>query len=283
MHYQSASLREALAVRPGTVNLAGYDSGAMPLAPSTKSKVIKRALAGQTDLGGLQERLYAEAVAGGPRSVLLILQGLDTSGKGGVVKHVVGLLTPAGVRYTAFKKPTPEEAAHHFLWRVRKALPQPGIVGVFDRSHYEDVLVPRVHELIPEAEWQQRYGEINSFESDLVGRGVSVVKCFLHISYVRQRERLLARLDDTTKHWKFNEGDVDERARWSDYQTAYAAMLEQCSTEAAPWYVVPSDSKPYRNWAVSQILREVLTELNPQYPETHLEIERLRARLQPPY
>jgi PPK2 family polyphosphate:nucleotide phosphotransferase len=271
-------------VRPGVVNLTGYDSSAMPLAPSTKSKAIKRALRDDRVLGDLQERLFAQAVAGGDqRSVLLVLQGIDTSGKGGVVKHVVSEFAPDGVRYTAFKKPTPEEAAHHFLWRIRKALPAPGIVGVFDRSHYEDVVVPRVHELIPEAEWRRRYEEINAFEAQLVADGTTLVKCFLHISYATQRERLLARLDDPTKHWKFQESDIDERAYWSDYQDAFGDMLQHCSTEAAPWYVVPSDSKPYRNWAISQLLREVLTGLDPHYPMTSLDIDRLRARLQPPY
>jgi PPK2 family polyphosphate:nucleotide phosphotransferase len=281
----SASVREALAVRPGVVNLTGYDSSATPLAPSRKSKAVKRATAeGGRALGGLQERLFAQAAADGhQRSVLLVLQGIDTSGKGGVVKHVVSQLGPAGVRYTAFKKPTPEEGAHHFLWRIRKALPTPGIIGVFDRSHYEDVIVPRVHELIPEAEWRRRYDEINAFEADLAAGGTTLVKCFLHISYATQRERLLARLDDPTKHWKFQESDIDERAYWSDYQLAFADMLQNCSPEAAPWYVVPSDGKPYRNWAVSELLREVLTELNPQYPSTKLDIDRLRGRLQPPY
>jgi PPK2 family polyphosphate:nucleotide phosphotransferase len=187
------------------------------------------------------------------------------------------------VRVTAFKKPTPEELAHHFLWRVRRALPGAGMVGVFDRSHYEDVLVPRVHETLPQQEWRQRYDEINAFEAELIAADTTVVKCFLHISYAEQRERLLARLGDPTKHWKFQESDIDERAYWADYQAAFAAMLEHCSTEAAPWYIVPSDRKWYRNWAIGQVLREVLEELDPQYPQTTLDVERLRKRLQPPY
>jgi PPK2 family polyphosphate:nucleotide phosphotransferase len=230
-------------------------------------------------LAGLQERLWAE----GRRSVLLLLQGIDTAGKGGVVTHVVGMLGPEGVKITAFKKPTAEEAAHHFLWRIRKALPPRGVVGVFDRSHYEDVLVPRVHKTMPEEQWRRRYGEINAFEADLAAGGTTVVKCFLHVGYAEQRERLLARLDDPTKHWKFREADIDERAFWSDYQDAYAEMLHECSTEQAPWYVVPSDHKWYRNWAISQILREVFDELDPQYPQANLDVERLRERLQPPH
>jgi len=273
---KSQSVREALRVRPGTVNLAGYDSAARPLAPGGKKTT---ALAGKFDLASLQERLFAEST----RSVLLVLQGMDTAGKGGVVNHVVGLLGPEGVSVTAFKRPTQEELAHHFLWRIRRRLPTAGLVGVFDRSHYEDVLVPRVHESISEEQCRERYAEINTFEAGLADSGTTVIKCFLNVSYATQRERLLARLDDPTKRWKFHEGDIDERAFWSDYQAAYAAMLQHCSTEAAPWHVVPSDSKKYRNWAVAQIVGETLTEMNPQYPQPDLDLERLRNRLRPPY
>jgi PPK2 family polyphosphate:nucleotide phosphotransferase len=275
---KSQSVREALQLRPGTVNLAGYDSASSPLAPSKKSKQ-KDALTAHFDLTGLQERLFAEHT----RSALLVLQGIDTAGKGGVVSHVVGLLGPEGVTTTAFKQPTPEELAHHFLWRIRRRLPPAGLVGVFDRSHYEDVIVPRVHELISEEQWRERYEEINTFEADLVAKGTTVVKCFLNISYTTQRERLLARLDDPTKRWKFHESDIDERAYWSDYQAAFAGMLQHCSTDVAPWYVVPSDSKPYRNWAIAQILAETLTDLDPQYPQPDLDLDRLRDRLRPPY
>lgn len=275
----SGSIREALRVQPGVVNLAGYDTSGTPLAPGKKDKTLAATAAAGPVLAGGQERLWAE----GTRSVLLVLQGIDTAGKGGVVTHVVGQLGPEGVKLTAFKRPTPEELAHHFLWRIRRALPGPGIVGVFDRSHYEDVLVPRVHETIPEEQWRHRYDEINAFEAELVAGGTTVVKCFLHVSYAEQRERLLARLDDPTKHWKFHESDIDERAFWSDYQAAFAGMLEHCSTEAAPWYVVPSDRKWYRNWAISQLLCETFDQLDPQYPQTELDLPRLRKRLEPPY
>ena len=154
----------------------------------------------------MQERLWAESTAGGTRSVLLVLQGIDTAGKGGVTEHVVGTFGPIGVQYTAFKKPTPEEAAHHFLWRIRNRLPPPGVIGVFDRSHYEDVLVPRVHKLIPEAEWRARYGEINEFEADIAAAGTTLIKCFLHISYDTQRERLLARLDQAKQALEVQRG-----------------------------------------------------------------------------
>jgi PPK2 family polyphosphate:nucleotide phosphotransferase len=275
------SMRHTLQVAPGPVSLAGFDPDARPHAPGGKKGKAKY-VTDHEHLVGLQERLWAEAAVGGQRRVLLVLQGIDTAGKGGVTEHVVGAFGPIGVQYTAFKKPTAEEAAHHFLWRIRKRLPPAGVVGVFDRSHYEDVLVPRVHELVPEAEWRRRYEEINAFEADLVAGGTAVVKCFLNISYDTQRERLLARLADPHKHWKFSEGDLSERARWVDYQAAYEGMLEHCSTEAAPWYVIPSNSKKYRNWAVAELLRETLEELDPHYPVAHLDVPALTERLQPP-
>lgn len=281
MAAHDASMRRALAVPAGPVSLSSFDSSARPLAPPKDGK--KARFGTDADqLAGLQERLFAEATRGARRNVLLVLQGIDTAGKGGVVNHVVGALGPMGVRYSAFKKPTAEEAAHHFLWRVRKRLPAPGIVGVFDRSHYEDVLVPRVHELVPEEVWRRRYDEINAFEEELVQAGTTLIKCFLHISFDVQRERLLARIDDPAKQWKFNPGDLDERALWAQYQAAYEGMLEHCNTAAAPWYVVPSDSKKYRNWAVGRLLLETLVDLDPHYPAGDFDAAQLRARLAPP-
>lgn len=278
MARDEGSVRDALRLPPGTVDLARYATADTPFAPSKKSRA-KEELEPSGELPSLQERLFAE----GTRSVLLVLQGIDTAGKGGVVDHVVGLLGPEGVVTTAFKRPTAEELAHHFLWRIRKRLPSPGIISVFDRSHYEDVVVTRVHETIPEVEWRRRYEEINAFEADLVAGGTTVVKCFLHISYAAQRERLLARLEDPTKRWKFQEDDIDERAYWSDYQAAFSGMLQNCSTDDAPWYVVPSDTKWYRNWAIARIMNETLRELDPRYPQPDLDLDRLRRRLQPPY
>jgi PPK2 family polyphosphate:nucleotide phosphotransferase len=277
------SLRELLVVPPGAVSLAGYSSAATPLATTSKSGKLKLAVSDDmVELAELQERLYAEATAGSPRSLLLVLQGMDTSGKGGTTDHVVSSLRPTGVRYTAFKAPTDEEREHGFLWRIRRSLPPPGIVGVFDRSHYEDVLIVRVHNLVPPDEWNARYDEINAFEAEIAAAGTTIVKCFLHISYDVQRERLLARLGDPDKRWKFNVADVDERARWNDYVIAYEAALERCSTTAAPWYVVPADSKKYRNWAVGRLLLETMRELDPQFPQVDLDIDAVRARLQPP-
>jgi PPK2 family polyphosphate:nucleotide phosphotransferase len=217
-------------------------------------------------LAAMQEQLYAEGRTGGQRSLLLVLQGMDTAGKGGTVKHVVGLMDPMGVQYHAFKQPTIEEREHHFLWRVKRRLPPPGIVGVFDRSHYEDVTVVRVHELAPPEMWSRRYGSINRFEAKLVASGTRIVKCFLHISKGEQRRRLLARLDDPTKHWKYNPGDVGERAYWDEYQQAYSDTFARCNTEAAPWYAVPADRKWYRNWAVTKILTEQLDEMALTWP-----------------
>jgi PPK2 family polyphosphate:nucleotide phosphotransferase len=274
------SMRAALAVRPGPVNLAGYDPSARPLAPTGRNRDLANDVAA---MRGLQDRLWAESTAGGTRRVLLVLQGIDTAGKGGVTEHVVGAFGPIGVQYTAFKTPTEEERSHDFLWRIRKHLPPAGVIGVFDRSHYEDVLIVRVHDLVPEQEWQARYGLINDFEAELTEAGTTVLKCFINISFDTQRERLLARLADPDKHWKFAEGDLAERARWDDYQVAFAAMLEQCSTPQAPWYVVPGDHKKYRNWAIGQLLHETLAELDPQYPRPDLDVEALRARLAPPH
>lgn len=276
------SLREVLVVPPGPVTIAGFDPSVTPLAERSKSGKLKLPTDDSTELAELQERLYAEATVGGRRSVLLVLQGMDTSGKGGTTDHVVSSMRPTGVRYTAFKAPTDEERAHDFLWRIRQRVPVPGVVGVFDRSHYEDVLIVRVHNLVPPEEWEKRYDLINEFEAELAAAGTTIVKCFLNISYDTQRERLLARLDRPEKHWKFNAGDIDERRKWTDYMTAYEVMLERCSTRVAPWYVIPANSKKYRNWAVGQLLLETLRDLDPRFPEPDLDLDGLRARLQPP-
>lgn len=273
------SLRDALAFRNSTGRLADIDPGATPCAPTVKHGLPKKLHTDARRIAELQERLWAESTAGGKRRVLLVLQGIDTAGKGGTTEHVVGACGPIGVQYTAFGKPTPEELHHDFLWRIKKRLPPPGVIAIFDRSHYEDVLVVRVHELVPEAEWQQRYDRINAFERDLAAHGTTVLKVFLHISYERQRKRLLRRLDRPDKRWKFNPADVDERELWPRYQQAFQAMLERCDTDDAPWFVVPADSKKYRNWAVAQLLLETLLDLDPRYPQPDLDLEALRERL----
>lgn len=227
----------------------------------------------------LQERLYAESKAGGTRKVLLVIQGMDTSGKGGIMRHVVGAMDPQGSEITSFKSPTKEELSHHYLWRIRKALPEPGIIGVFDRSHYEDVLIVRVRNLVPPEEWGARYDEINAFEQELVDDDTTVIKVMLAISNEEQKERLAERLERDDKHWKFNPGDVDERALWGDYMEAYQAAVTKCSTAHAPWYVVPADRKWYARLAVMNLVIEHLTELDPQWPEADFDVEEQKKRL----
>lgn len=277
------SLRAALRVADGPVTLLGYDPAAKPQAPGGKSHTSAALAETGVQLAGQQEMLYANGATGDPRRILLVLQGMDTSGKDGVVRHVVGQVGPAGVSIRSFKKPTPAEAAHHFLWRIRRALPQPGMIGVFNRSHYEDVLITRVHDWIDDETWTQRIAEINAFEQQLVAEGTTIIKCFLHISYAEQRARLLARLDDPAKRWKFNPADIDERAYWADYQAAYSAVIAKTSTAAAPWYVVPGDRKWYRNWAIGRLLAETLAGLRLSYPDVDFDVEAARARLQPPF
>ena len=231
-------------------------------------------------LDELQERLFAAARGGdSKRRVLLVLQGMDTSGKGGTVRHVIGRLDPNGVRLKAFKAPTEEERAHDFLWRIRAALPGPGEVGIFDRSHYEDVLAGRVRKLTLPMIIGKRYVLINKFEQSLVADGCVVVKCFLHIGPDEQRDRLLARLDDPAKHWKYNPGDVDDRKLWPEYQDAYRIALEKTSTEAAPWHVVPANRKWYRNYAITRLLVEALEAIDPQYPAGDFDVAIERERV----
>jgi PPK2 family polyphosphate:nucleotide phosphotransferase len=232
------------------------------------------------ELAELQERMFADAYTGGRRRVLLVLQGMDTSGKGGVIDKALGLLSPNGFRLKSFKKPTEEELSHDFLWRIEQSLPDAGMVGVFDRSHYEDVLVGRVHQLADEAEIERRYDAINAWEKKVVDEGTVVIKCFLHMSYDVQRERLLARLDDPDKQWKFHPSDLDERELWGDYAKAYEIALERCNTDTAPWYVVPSDKKWYRNWAVGNLLLEALQGMRLEWPEPGYDVAEQRKRLE---
>ncbi|MEW2619449.1 PPK2 family polyphosphate kinase [Streptomyces sp. NPDC048106] len=271
-------LRQVLRLPPGEpVDLTAHDASATPAAPGGKNTSLADADRMGEELAGLQERLWAAGTAGDRRRVLLVLQGMDTSGKGGTVKHVIGHLNPSGCRIHAFKAPTAEELRHDFLWRVRRALPEPGEIGIFDRSHYEDVLVARVRHLVPPAAIGSRYGRINDFERALAEDGVTLVKCFLHLSYEEQRRRLLRRLDRPDKRWKFAPSDIDERALWPAYQEAYELALERCATP--PWYLIPADHKWYRNWAVGRLLLEHLRELDPRYPRSRLDLAECRERL----
>ncbi len=274
----STPISDALRFTPGTA-LADLDPQATPGFAGDKADA-ERAL---PDLGPemaeLQEKLYAGGYTGEPKNLLLVLQGMDTSGKGGILRHAVGLLDPGGMRLKSFKKPTAEELAHDFLWRVEREVPGAGEIGIFDRSHYEDVLVVRVHQLADAAEVERRYEAINAFERNLVASGTVLVKCMLNLSKQEQRERLLARLEDPTKQWKFKPGDIDERGHWDDYQEAYQIALDRCS-EAAPWYVVPSDRKWYRNWAIGQLLHEHLAAMGLEWPAPDYDVAAQRARLE---
>jgi PPK2 family polyphosphate:nucleotide phosphotransferase len=260
------SMSDAFRVVPDTFALAEVDPTATPVGPASKAEAAGDMAAMGQELDELQEALYAEGTAGGRRRVLLVLQGMDTSGKGGTIRHVAGLVNPQGLHIASFKKPTRAESRHDFLWRIRRQVPAAGYIGVFDRSHYEDVLIARVDNLVPSTEWRRRYRQINAFEEELSGQGVTTIKCFLHISPDRQKQRLVARLEDPRKRWKYNPADLDARAKFSRYQLAYQDALVKCSTPVAPWFAVPSDRKWYRNWVVARLLLETLRDLAPTYP-----------------
>ncbi len=262
-----------------TIPTDGPPADAAMVGPESKSDAEDTLDELGDRLAGLQERLFAQGTAGDPRNVLLLLQGMDTAGKDGVIKHVLGLVDPGGIRMASFKKPTDEELAHDFLWRIERQVPPPGFLGVFNRSHYEDVLVVRVHDIVPREVWSARYEAINDFERRLADNGTTLVKCFLHVSRKVQAERLLARLDDPTKYWKYNPGDVDERGYWDAYQEAYSEAITRCNTVSAPWHVIPSDRKWYRNWAVAALLAETLEQLDPAYPPADFDIDTERRRI----
>jgi PPK2 family polyphosphate:nucleotide phosphotransferase len=255
-------LGELLRVRPGSrVRLASIDPA--ETFGRTKQASAAELQHGLDRLTDLQDRLWAEA----RHPVLVVLQGIDTAGKGGTLKHVMSAFQPAGCTVTSFKVPTAPELAHDYLWRVHARTPGKGEIGIFDRSHYEDVLVVRVHGLASKAVWSRRYDHINAWERMLTDEGTTIVKFFLWISPDEQRERLQARLDEPAKRWKFRLGDLAERKRWDEYVAAYEEALERCSTEAAPWYVIPANRKWFRNLAVAEILGDTIEALKPTYPE----------------
>ncbi len=219
----------------------------------------------------LQERLYAEH----QRSLLIVLQAMDAGGKDGTIKHVMSGLNPQSCRVASFKKPAGAEVDHDFLWRIHRALPGRGEIVIFNRSHYEDVLVARVHKLVPEPVWKDRYKHINNFEQALVDSGTRILKFFLHISKEEQRERFQQRLDDPKKHWKLSLADFEERDRWEDYQEAFEDALTRCSTEWAPWYVIPANRKWFRNWAVARTIVETLEDMKPRFPPTTVDVSQI--------
>jgi PPK2 family polyphosphate:nucleotide phosphotransferase len=238
------------------------------------SKDDGQALLAELDdgLAELQEKLFAESRFGGRKRLLLILQAMDTAGKGGIVNHVMAAMNPQGVQFKAFKAPTDEEKSYDFLWRIEKEVPAAGMVGVFDRSHYEDVLIHRVHRWVSPEEIKRRYVAINEFEARLSGSGTTIVKVMLHISGDEQKERLLARLDNPAKHWKYSRGDLDERAFWADYMSAYQAAIDETNTPVAPWHVVPANKKWFARIAVQQLLLGALKGMNLEWPKAEFDV-----------
>jgi PPK2 family polyphosphate:nucleotide phosphotransferase len=256
-------MKQPLCVAPGKkISLRDFDADYT--AGIKRAKHADGELADNVaSLDDLGYRLYAE----GRQSLLLVLQGMDSAGKDGTIRHVMEGFNPQSCQVTSFKQPSIEELAHDFLWRIHRAVPRKGFVGIFNRSHYEDVLVVRVHELVPKEEWEARYDRINRFEKMLHEGGTTIVKVFLHISKDEQRKRLQARLDDPKKRWKFSRADIAERNYWSDYQRAYEAAMTRCNATYAPWYIVPANHKWYRNLVISRILRKTLEKMNPQFPK----------------
>src|SRR4051812_3413629 len=260
-------------------DLSKVDTASTPGFDGGKKEGQKSLAAGAAQLADLQEKLYANGLSGDRRRILLVLQAMDTAGKGGIVGHVVGSVNPYGVHIAQFKAPTEEEKAHDFLWRIRKQLPTAGMLGVFDRSHYEDVIVHRVRQLSTPEAIEARYGQIVDFENELVTDGTTVIKVMLHISPDEQKARLEARLDDPAKYWKFNPADIDDRELWPQFMEAYQLAITRTSTEAAPWYVVPADHKWYARLAVQQLLLDALGDLHQSWPAADYDVAAQKARL----
>ncbi len=265
-------MSQPILVEPGTrVRLADYDPGYCAGLSKNSPEVAARRDAAHARMYALQEMLWAE----GKQALLIVLQALDAGGKDGTIRHVMRGLNPQGVCVAAFKQPTPEELAHDFLWRVHQRVPRHGQIGVFNRSHYEDVLVVRVKKLVPEKVWRKRYDQINEFEELLTESGTRILKLFLHISKDEQKKRLQARLTDPTKHWKFSTADLDERALWDDYMQAYEEALTRCSTKAAPWHIIPADHEWYRNLVVAELVVAALEEMAPQFPPPQVDLSKV--------
>jgi PPK2 family polyphosphate:nucleotide phosphotransferase len=268
----ATNFSDELLVKPGKkVKLAKWDPD--DTLGWEKDHKTKASLDGAIEkLDKLQYLLYAEH----KRALLVVLQGRDAAGKDGTIRHVISGVNPQGCRVTSFKTPTAEELAHDFLWRVHKAVPPRGDIGIFNRSHYEDVLVVRVHNLVPKDVWKKRYKEINEFEETLQESGVRILKFFLHISKDEQKKRFQERIDDPTKQWKISEADFSERNYWDDYTAAYEEALERCGTADAPWFIVPSNKKWFRNLAVSRIIVETLEGMKMKFPPPSVDVKKLK-------
>jgi len=256
----------------GGFSLADADADATPGYPGNKADGQTILAELDSALAELQEKLFAESRFGGKKRMLLILQAMDTAGKGGIVNHVMAAMDPQGVQFKAFKAPTEEEKSYDFLWRIEKAVPAAGMVGIFDRSHYEDVLIHRVHNWATPEEIRRRYRAINEFEARQTDAGTKIVKVMLNISKDEQKSRLLARLDNPAKHWKYSSGDLKERAFWDDYMDAYQAAFDATSTEVAPWHVVPANKKWYARIAVQQLVLGALSDLRLEWPKAELDV-----------
>ena len=271
----AAEALRACAVGP----IASFDPESTPGFDGDKESGSELLASRGQDLADLQELLYANGRSGDHRSVLLVLQGMDTAGKGGIVRHVGGLVDPQGLSIKGFGKPTPEELQHDFLWRIHKALPPAGRIGIFDRSHYEDVLPVRVHNLVPRSEWEKRNDLINQFESELIANGTTIIKCCLVVSKDEQKARLAERLDRPDKYWKYNPGDIDERAHWDAYLEAYQDIFELTDKDSAPWFVIPANRKWFARLAVCELLTTTLAGLELDWPKADFDVEAEKKRL----
>jgi PPK2 family polyphosphate:nucleotide phosphotransferase len=264
-------MAQPIIVQPGTkVKLKDYDPDYTG-EYKNKTQAQKKILEMQNNMIELQELLYAE----NKRSVLIILQAMDTGGKDGTIKNVMSGVDPQGCEVESFKVPTPEELSHDFLWRAHKVTPGKGKITIFNRSYYEDVLVVRVHDLVPKEIWSKRYEHINGFEQCLTGNDTIIFKFFLHISKDEQKKRLEERLEDPAKRWKFSDADLKERQYWNDYMDAYEDVLTKCSTDYAPWYIIPANKKWYRNVLIGEIIVNELKNLNMKYPESKIDLPKI--------
>lgn len=284
MSTKDGLITDLLRCPPGPIDVADFATDATLGYPKHKSKDDVGDLKAEieAELEELQEQMYADGLSNPQTSpsILLVLQGPDTAGKGGVIRHVIGMVDPQGVKIKAFKAPTAEERAQDFLWRIRPNLPGPGQIGIFDRSHYEDVLVQRVESFASPDEIERRYGAINEFEAEVAAKGTRIIKVYLHMSKGEQRERLLARLDNPDKYYKYNPGDVDTALKFDEYLDAFNIALTRCNTDVAPWYIVPSDRKWYRNWAIAQLLLETMQGLPLSWPAADFDVDAERARVE---